>query len=267
MGKKENLYAREMVEHHKKLGFDKFIIVDNNIPNTEKFSDVLEDYIDDGLVEIEDRIGQLIDQGETYQYLYEKNKNKCKWFTFFDFDEFLVIYQQNGKNLTVKEFLDNPRYDKCEAILVNWLMYDDNGLLHYDNRPLFVRFTHAENEHDQNKWTKPIIRGYLNKTPFGFKKSDHYPGDDFDICDCSGKNISSTDSIKPPVYEYAQITHFSTKSTEEYVNKIKRGYPNGVMPEPGGNVELYFSHNQFTKEKLKIFEDAFNRTFESFHQK
>ena len=37
MGKKENLYAREIVEHHKNLGFDKFIIVDNNVPNIEKF--------------------------------------------------------------------------------------------------------------------------------------------------------------------------------------------------------------------------------------
>ena len=144
-------------------------------------------------------------------------------------------------------------------------MYNDNELLHYDNRPLFVRFTQAENGHVQNRFTKPITRGYLNKTAFGYEKSDHYPGDDFIICDCTGKNIQGTDSIEPPVYEYAQITHFSTKSTEEYVNKIKRGYPNGKFPEPGGNVELYFSHNQFTKEKLKIFEDAFNMKFEKFH--
>jgi len=36
------------------------------------------------------------------------------------------------------------------------------------------------------------------------------------------------------------------------------------MPEPLGNVELYFFHNKFTKEKLKIFEDAFNRILEQF---
>ena len=83
MGKKENLYAREMVEHHKNIGFDKFVILDNNVANTEKFSDVLQDYIDDDLVEIEDKIGVLINQGEAFQYLYEKNKNRCKWLTFF----------------------------------------------------------------------------------------------------------------------------------------------------------------------------------------
>ena len=47
------------MEHHKNIGFDKFIIVDNNVPNTENFSDILQDYIDNGLVEIEDRIGKL----------------------------------------------------------------------------------------------------------------------------------------------------------------------------------------------------------------
>ena len=41
MGRKENLYARELIEYYKTIGFDKFIINDNNLPNTEKFSDVL----------------------------------------------------------------------------------------------------------------------------------------------------------------------------------------------------------------------------------
>ena len=41
MGRKENLYARELIEYYKTIGFDKFINNDNNLPNTEKFSDVL----------------------------------------------------------------------------------------------------------------------------------------------------------------------------------------------------------------------------------
>ena len=73
--------------------------------------------------------------------------------------------------------------------------------------------------------------------------------------------------VIPPVYEFAKVIHFSTKSTEEYINKIKRGYPNGIYQEPSERVDLYFSHNKFTKEKLKIFEDAFNRTFFKFHKK
>ena len=266
MGKKENLYAREIIEHYKKLGFDKFIIVDNNEPNTQKFSDVLQDFINEDLVEIIDMMGKILNQGKTYQFLYEKYKNKCQWLNFFDSDEFLVLNPQNGKNISIQEYLNNPRFDKCEAILINWLMYSDNGLLHYDNRTLFERFTEPE-DNDQNKFVKSIVRGGLNKTIFGYKKSGHFPGINFNLWDSSGNTSKNyRDVFIPPVYKLAKLIHFSTKSTEEYVNKIKRGYYDGVFPDPSSYVDLYFFHNKFTKEKLKIFEDAFNRTFSKYHQ-
>ena len=79
-------------------------------------------------------------------------------------------------------------------------------------------------------------------------------------------NPNYRDVVIPPKYKYAQITHFSTKSTEEYVNKIKRGYPGGYYPEVLNRVNMYFFHNRFTKEKLKIFEDSFNMTFPKYHE-
>ena len=39
------------------LGVDKFVFVDNNLPNTEKLSDVLQDYIDNGIVDIIEKFG------------------------------------------------------------------------------------------------------------------------------------------------------------------------------------------------------------------
>ena len=44
-GKKENLYAREFVQHYINYGVDKIFIYDNNEQNGEKFEDVLDDYI------------------------------------------------------------------------------------------------------------------------------------------------------------------------------------------------------------------------------
>ena len=48
MGKKENKYVRELIEYYLKLGVGKFILGDNNDLNTEKLSDVIQDYIDKG---------------------------------------------------------------------------------------------------------------------------------------------------------------------------------------------------------------------------
>ena len=60
---------------------------------------------------------------------------------FFDFDEYLVMHFLEGKKIKLKEYLSNPIFDKCEAIEINWLIYTDNGLIHYDNRTLIERFT------------------------------------------------------------------------------------------------------------------------------
>jgi hypothetical protein len=164
------------VNYHKNIGFDKFILVDNNVPHTEKLSDVLQDYIDSGLVEIRDAIGKSINQGLEYRYIYRKYRHKCEWLNIFDSDEYLVLYPQNGHNITIKEFLTNQRYDKCESILINWLMYDDNDLLHYDNRSLIERFTRAQKDNPKNRFVKSITRGGLNKKLWGYDKSSHFPG-------------------------------------------------------------------------------------------
>ena len=266
--KKENLYVRDIINYHKSIGFDKFILVDNNDPHTEKLSDVLQDYINSGLVEIENAIGKSINQGLELQYLYNKYKQKCQWLSFFDSDEFLVLYPQNGKNITIKQFLTNPRYDKCESVLFNWLMYDDNDLLHYDNRSLNERFIRFNRNNPKNKFVKPIARGGLNKKLFGFDKSCHFPSKDIILCDSSGNTSKQySDVIDPPIFEFAQLSHFSTKSTEEFINKAKRGYAGYHFPRPEECINLYFEQNYFTEEKLKIFEDGFNQTFPEYHRR
>ena len=50
MAKLENKYVRELIEHYKKLGLDKFYIADDNSLNSEKLSDVLQDYINEGIL-------------------------------------------------------------------------------------------------------------------------------------------------------------------------------------------------------------------------
>ena len=42
LGREENLYAKEYVNHYLNLGVDHIFIYDDNGPNTEKFSDVID---------------------------------------------------------------------------------------------------------------------------------------------------------------------------------------------------------------------------------
>ena len=52
IGRLENRYAIEFVEHYKQLGFDNIYIIDNNRDNEEYFEDVLQPYIDKNFVHI-----------------------------------------------------------------------------------------------------------------------------------------------------------------------------------------------------------------------
>ena len=75
LGKEENKYVREFIEHYKKYGIDKIIIYDNNDLNGEKFETVLSDYIGNKYVEIKNFRGKLTIQLKVLNDCY-KNNNK-----------------------------------------------------------------------------------------------------------------------------------------------------------------------------------------------
>jgi hypothetical protein len=78
IGKKENLYANEFVNHYKKIGYDKIFIYDNNNIGDEKFEDVLNKQISSNFVEIINFRGyrgkRQKPQNDAYFHCYEKKK-------------------------------------------------------------------------------------------------------------------------------------------------------------------------------------------------
>jgi hypothetical protein len=83
--KKENRYIRETVEHYIKIGVEKFYFADDNDLNDEKISDVLQDYIDKGIVEVIDARGKNLSHVGFYQQSLVNLNNTCKWILYFDY--------------------------------------------------------------------------------------------------------------------------------------------------------------------------------------
>ena len=79
IGKKENLYASEFVNHYKKIGYDKVFIYDNNDIGDEKFKDVLNEQISNNFVKIINYRGyrgkRQHPQFDAFIDCYERNKN------------------------------------------------------------------------------------------------------------------------------------------------------------------------------------------------
>ena len=154
LGKNENKYALEFIEHYKKYGVDKIFIYHNNDINGEKFEDVLNDYIKDGFVEIINYRGKYKIQLNILNHCYYKNYKKYNWLILFDMDEF--IFLKNYKN--IKYFLNNKKFYDCQVIYLNEVIHLDNNQLYYKNKKLSERFKEIE-LNSPKIMVKSILRG------------------------------------------------------------------------------------------------------------
>ena len=160
----------------------------------------------------------------------------------------------------LKDFLTNETFDKCEAILFNWLIYTDNDLIYYDNRTLLERFPVPNYDVLDNIMVKTVVRGNLNKTIFNPQKPIHIPDKNVMICNSIGEIFTDYNlySVRPPVYKYGYLKHFITKTAEEYVTKIYRGANRNIPYKVADKVRLFFRFNNYSQEKFKYFKEKFN---------
>ena len=82
IGKNENLYIKEFVEHYKKLGYNRIFLYDNNDIDDERFEEKIKKEIDKGFVKIinyRGYKGKLKNpQLEAYKDCYERNNLKIE---------------------------------------------------------------------------------------------------------------------------------------------------------------------------------------------
>lgn len=265
IGKKENLYASEFVEHYKKIGYDKIFIYDNNDIGDEKFEDVLNEYISNKFVTLIDYRGyrgkRESPQSDAFFDCYEKNKYNYDWLSFFDFDEFLEL----NKSRNIKEYLSNKKFKKCANIKINWLMFSDNDLLYYENIPLQKRFSTPLFGDGANNIIKSTVRGNLKFNYWRSMSNPHSSSNYLTACNSMGNIIDPTSFyIAPFNHEYSYLKHYPTKTIEEYCNKIKKGRADLLIKLDYNNLENYYNYffqrNKKTKEKIDYFKKSFNFT-------
>lgn len=258
MGKYENLYANEFVEYYIKLGIDHIFIYDDNDPNTEKISDAIENK-NKLKVTIYDNIKDTIkNQSDAFNDCYHKNILNYDWFLMVDMDEFLYIV-----NDSLKSYLSKNIFDKCDFIKFHWATSTDNNLVHYDPRPLFQRF---KPPYLLDIIVKTIIRSNISDMHYWVHSPDYSPkrnvtcnnkGDILDIS--NGVNIESVGNVN---VEKAFLIHHRFKSTEEFIQKYKRGYSNwfgdGLNWFLENNLRLYLTSNNLTMEKINYISSELN---------
>ena len=266
IGKQENKYAKEFVDYYKSIGFDHIFIYDNNDKDDEKFEEVLSEYISQNFVSIINYRGyrgkENHPQFDAYIDCYEKNSKNYVWLAFYDFDEFLYL----KKHKTIQEFVDEEKFENCNNIKINWIIYTDNNLIYYENKPVQERFTTPILRHIANSHVKSLVRGNLPTNYWSGMINPHSSNNDYTCCVPSGETIDSkTPFNKEPNYDEAYIKHYNTKTLEEFIDKAKRGSATRVFvkDETFWRTKLgyFFSLNKKTKEKLDYIKKVLNLSF------
>lgn len=247
IGKNENKYIKEYTEYYQKYGVDKIFLYDNNNLDGEYFQKIINEYINQNFVEIKNWRGIKSPQMMIYNDCYNQNYDKYEWLIFNDIDEF--IYLKNYNN--IKTFLNEPRFKKCRNIQLNWLMHTDNNFLFYENRSLLQRFKEIDpyakkRKIDKHSNGKSILRGHISNIKI---TNFHCISDKLKACDGFGRE---NENIQKD-YEYYYFNHYFCKSTEEFIDKLKKGdvYKGTVK----GKINKYFSYNKITYQKINYIEN------------
>ena len=257
MGKKENLYVKEFVDYYIKIGIDSIFIYDDNDINTEKISNMIDNSYNNYVKIYQTKNNKIYNQSDAFTDCYQKNKNYYNWILMVDMDEYLYIRNDNLKN-----YLNNPIFNKCDIIKFHWVHPTDNNHLHYENKSLFERF---KGPYKKSIFIKSMVKGNIKDLKYWVHSPYISPTKNIS-CNNIGKiihnkniNIESIDHIN---IKKAFIIHFNYKSTEEFINKYKRGYSNWFEDRLNNflkvKIDDYFRDNEITKEKIDYFEKELN---------
>ena len=133
--KRENRYIKDWIEFYLKSGIDKIIIYDNNEKDGEKLEEVIDVYIKSNYVKLVNFRGEESAQSErAYKSCYIENQNDFSWMFFIGADEYLQI----NSGITLKQFLNQHKFDNCDAVSFYCEIYGDNNMTYYENNFFFV---------------------------------------------------------------------------------------------------------------------------------
>ena len=244
IGRMENRYLREWIEWHKGLGVEKFFIYDNGHGNDENPRDVIGDDPQVVIMDWRDRDGNT--QCEAYDECYREHGSEFDWMGFIDIDEFVQSERPLPDVLNTIE---------ADVVAFSWRMMTDNGLVHYDDRPVQERFTQpAADLKPESQFVKSFVRGGIEG--LSFDRDPHMPHHPaLEVVNPNGGKAPQC-SVGTGSREVAWIDHHFTKTAEEFMQKVSRSWPaihdERIIEKEKNAANHFFRFNERTAEKEAI---------------
>lgn len=206
--KDEDKDIMEWLHHHFSIGFEHILIFDNNsrIP----LKKTLSEYIDAGIVTVEDCPLQKAQQLSAYMSALKYWGHNTKWLAFIDVDEFIMPLIHND----IRDLLDE--YRQYGGIGANWAMFSSNRHVKRPAGGILANYTACLG-------LNPHIKSIVQPAVTQIAKSAHH------FTYSTGKYCVNEDEIPIPgfltypVASKIRINHYYYKSFDDFQEKIARG--------------------------------------------
>lgn len=243
VGKDEEDYLDEWIQHHLSIGFDYIVFYDNN--DNDKQWQVYRKY--DRVIPFKITNSKYL-QLKAYSHFFTNLANNFDYVACLDCDEFICFNPnqpiQNIKNLCIHDYYH-----------LNWVIMDDNDLLYKDNRPLLKRFTRPCDINSFGHYTFPVnshVKSIIKCRNKNLRYiHPHYFNCDMPCYNAEQQKVNGSSPFMNLNLNVAYIKHFYTKSAEEYKNN-KMKHLRADQGTPLYDVEHFFKYNKFTPEKINI---------------
>lgn len=270
IGKQENRYICEYIDYYKNLGITNICLYDNNDIGGERFEDKIQQDIDSGYVLYHNIRGLKNLQYEIYSQCYEEYGDMYDWILFIDCgDEYLYLVNHS----TIDEFLSEPKFDTFDVIHLSIMNFGDSDKIYYEDIPLNERFTvpfdfdmtygdcmYFYDGIPANYLVSSIVRGHLNVT-LTFDNPHTPSNDNLSCCDQYGIPYYINNPFLPYNFSIAYFKHFTTKTIDEFCDKILRGFPDKETLDDNDiekMIHSFFLVNKITEEKVSVIRNRFN---------
>lgn len=208
----------EWLAYYKALGFDEFLIYDNeSTDGTEVILRALDEAGELIYLDWPHAIGRW---PQRRAYEHARKWASAEWLAFFDADEFLVLQQDAGIGAFLRRFPSD-----VAAVVVNWVVFGSDGQARYLPLPVTERFGDALPQ--GASWNRVVKTLGRRKMLAGTGIHRVNPGTGRYVT-TSGAEAQFDGPMRTTTAEtgIATLHHYIVKSHEEFEEKLQRGNAN-----------------------------------------
>jgi hypothetical protein len=250
----ETFFLKQWIEFHKLMGVDHFYLYNNS--SSDNYLEILQPYIEEGLVELIQWPVETHNQKEylsllqlpVYNHALQIVRNSAHWAAFIDLDEFLCPIRHNN----MIEFLED--YRDCAGIAINWQTFGTSGINQLEPHQLIIEnlIWKAPSWWEINKYIKILVQPLFVDS---FSNNPHYCLFKEGYCAVNSDKIPIHDlcEMQPILIDTIRIHHYWFGDHNWFIShKLPRRKKWGIP---------------ITTEYLESFIDSFNQEKdESMHR-